>query len=189
MLSLSDEDELVQSLRDLIRIENDIEAEKTRLALKADFNLIDAFKIFDQPHRGFITAHVLKEGLGAIGVYPTDNDIDLWIQRYDSSGDRRITKWEFEQAFLTQDPYYASMVTRRPSNYKYTGKRRDDCFGADTASEFRTVWATHFKSEVAAELIRQRLRKMPYFNVYDAFTSLDLNDDGTITRDEFKRMI
>lgn len=79
MLSLSDEDELVQSLRDLIRIENDIEAEKTRLALKADFNLIDAFKIFDQPHRGFITAHVLREGLGAIGVYPTDNDIDLWI--------------------------------------------------------------------------------------------------------------
>ena len=30
---------------------------------------------------------------------------------------------------------------------------------------------------------------MPYFNVYEAFNSLDLNDDGSITRDEFKRII
>ena len=30
---------------------------------------------------------------------------------------------------------------------------------------------------------------MPYFNVYDAFNSLDLNADGRISRDEFKRII
>ena len=30
---------------------------------------------------------------------------------------------------------------------------------------------------------------MPYFNVYEAFNSLDLNEDGRITRDEFKRII
>ena len=30
---------------------------------------------------------------------------------------------------------------------------------------------------------------MPYFNVYEAFNSLDLNDDGMITRNEFKRII
>lgn len=30
---------------------------------------------------------------------------------------------------------------------------------------------------------------MPYFNVYDAFNSLDINGDGRISRNEFKRMI
>ena len=30
---------------------------------------------------------------------------------------------------------------------------------------------------------------MPYFNVYDAFNSLDQNDSGAISRDEFKRLI
>ena len=190
MLSLSDEDELVQCLRDLIRIESDIEAGKTRLSHCSDFNLADAFHVFDQPSRGFITPHVLKEGLGKIGIYPTSNDIDLWVQRYDTNGDTRITKWEFEAAFLSQDPYYASLVTRRTSNYKCLyGQKRDSCFNPDTASEFRQVWSTHFKSEIAAELIRQRLRKMPYFNVYDAFSSLDLNEDGMITRDEFRRII
>jgi len=44
---MRDEDELIQGLRDMIRIENEIEAEKTHLALKSDFNLQDAFKIFD----------------------------------------------------------------------------------------------------------------------------------------------
>ena len=30
---------------------------------------------------------------------------------------------------------------------------------------------------------------MPYFNVNDAFNSLDINGDGRISRDEFRRMI
>ena len=30
---------------------------------------------------------------------------------------------------------------------------------------------------------------MPYFNVHEAFNSLDLNGDGRITREEFKRII
>lgn len=96
---------------------------------------------------------------------------------------------EFSEAFLALDPYYATMVNRRPSNHRYPLYRRDDCFLPDTQIEFRSVWRTHFKSEVAAESIRQRLRRMPYFNVYEAFNSLDLNEDGSITRDEFKRII
>ena len=39
------------------------------------------------------------------------------------------------------------------------------------------------------ETIRQRLRRMPYFNIYEAFNSLDLNDSGSISRSEFKRII
>ena len=39
------------------------------------------------------------------------------------------------------------------------------------------------------ETIRQRLRRMPYFNIYEAFNSLDLNDSGAISRSEFKRII
>ena len=57
MLSMRDEDELVQSLRDLIRIENEIESEKTHLGNKHDFNLIDAFKIFDQRGYGVVDSY------------------------------------------------------------------------------------------------------------------------------------
>ena len=30
---------------------------------------------------------------------------------------------------------------------------------------------------------------MPYFNVFEAFNSLDQNDSGAISREEFKRLI
>ena len=46
MLSMRDEDELVQSLRDLIRIENEIESEKTHLGNKHDFCSIFEVKKF-----------------------------------------------------------------------------------------------------------------------------------------------
>ena len=60
---------------------------------------------------------------------------------------------------------------------------------SDTQVAFRALWRCHLQSEVQAETIRQRLQRLPYFNVYEAFNSMDLNDSGSITRDEFRRMI
>lgn len=172
-LNLRDEDELVNGLRDLIRAENDIEREKISLGLKPDFNLTDAFKIFDVNYCGNICVTELREGLAAIGVFPTSEELDLFITRYDTSGDRRLNMREFSDAFLALDAYYANMVERRGSNHRYPLYRRDDCFMPDTQLEFRALWRTHFRSEVAAEATRQRLQRMPYFNVFEAFNSLD----------------
>lgn len=54
VLALRDEDELVSGLRTFITNENDIEREKTSLALKSDFNMTDAFGIFDRNRNGMI---------------------------------------------------------------------------------------------------------------------------------------
>lgn len=188
-LNLRDEDELVNGLRDLIRTENDIEREKTSLAMKSDFNMTDAFKIFDVNYCGHICVTELREGLAAIGVFPTSEELDLFITRYDTTGDRRLNMREFSDAFLALDCYYAGMVERRGSNHRYPLYRRDDCFMPDTQLEFRAVFRTHFRSEVAAEAVRQRLQRMPYFNVYEAFNSLDMNASGQVSREEFKRLI
>jgi len=131
----------------------------------------------------------LREGLAAIGVFPTSEELDLFVTRYDTSGDRRLNMREFSDAFLTLDAYYASMAERRGSNHRYPLYRRDDCLMPDTQLQFRAVWRQHFRSEVSAESVRQRLQRMPYFNVYDAFNSLDMNASGCISRDEFKRLI
>jgi Ca2+-binding EF-hand superfamily protein len=154
VLNLRDEDELVQGIRDLVRIENDIEAEKINLALKPDFNLTDAFKIFDTDYNGRVSVTELRDGLAAIGVFPTSEELDLFITRYDDGGDRHLNMREFSEAFLPLDAYYAGMVNRRGSNHRYPLYRRDDCFMPDTQLEFRAVWRTHFRSEVAAEVVR-----------------------------------
>lgn len=127
--------------------EQDLETAKISLAQKHDFNLRDAFDIFDVPRYGAIDSYQLRSGLNAIGVYPTSEETDLFIQRYDANGDRRITFYEFEKAFLAGDSYYASMVSRRPSNYTPRPIRRDDCFLPGTAFEFQNMWRTHMRVE------------------------------------------
>jgi len=149
----------------------------------------DAFDIFDVPHYGAIDSHQLRSGLNAINVFPTHEEVELFLTRYDRSGDRRIQFHEFSDAFLAHDHYYSSMVNRRPSNYTPRPIRRDDCFLPNTAFEFQNMWRTHFRVENSAENIRQRLASRPGFNCYEAFNSLDLNDSGCINTDELKRMI
>jgi len=127
--------------------------------------------------------------LNAINVFPTSEEIDLFIQRYDKNGDRRLTYHEFSEAFLAHDRYYSDMVNRRPSNYTPRPIRRDDCFLPNTAFEFQNMWRTHFRVESAAESLRQRLNSRPGFNCYEAFNSLDLNDNGSLDATELKRMI
>ena len=96
---------------------------------------------------------------------------------------------EFSDAFLALDASYAGMAERRGSNYRYPIYRRDDCFMPATASAFKDIWRTHFRTEVTAETTRQSLQRNPYFNPYEAFNSLDANGNGVISQDEFRRMI
>lgn len=51
------------------------------------------------------------------------------------------------------------------------------------------MWRVHFKVEVAAEAVRQRLACSPHFNAHQAFNSLDLNSDGRVNAHEIKRII
>lgn len=81
------------------------------------------------------------------------------------------------------------MVARRHSNFAPRVIRRDDVFVPSTAAEFQHMWRTHIRCENAAESLRQRLQSNPGFNAFEAFNSLDLNCDGTISTHELRRMI
>ena len=179
----------MNALRDLVAQERELEAAKVALTMKADFNLHDAFVIFDDCRRGSITQADLRDGLAAIGVFPSADEIALFFERYDRNRNIRLNFSEFTQAFLSHDNYYSHMLNRRPSNHRAHLHRRDDCFFPDTQTEHRNMWRVHFKVELAAEAVRQRLAAHPYFNLEAAFNSLDLNADGRITQDEIKRII
>lgn len=179
----------MNGLRDLISQERELETNKVTLTMKPDFNLHDAFVIFDQHRHGAISQADVREGLAAIGVFPTSDEVDLFFKRYDGNKDYRLSFNEFSAAFLSQDSYYAHMLNRRPSNHRHHLHRRDDCFFPDTQTEFRNMWRVHFKVEIAAESVRQRLACNPHFNAVQAFNSLDLNADGRVNSHEIKRII
>jgi len=66
-------------------IERDIEAAKIDLALKSDFNLVDAFKLFDIKSLGGISKPDVMDGLRQnleFSDYHPDT-VTLWFKRFD----------------------------------------------------------------------------------------------------------
>ena len=51
------------------------------------------------------------------------------------------------------------------------------------------MWRIHFKIELLAENLRKKLCSSGNFNAYEAFNSLDLNNDGIVHVGELKRII
>ena len=137
-LRLDDEDELVRALREQINLERELENAKITLVQTPDFNVFDAFRIFDMDSRGWISLTDLKIGLNEIGVYPDHEELALFFKRYDTDHDSRLRFSEFTEAFTPIDNYYAQILNRRHSN-DVRGRffSRDDCFLNQTKFEFK----------------------------------------------------
>jgi Ca2+-binding EF-hand superfamily protein len=55
--------------------------------MKPDFNIFDAFRIFDIDSKGWVSFTDLKYGLNEIGIYPASSELELYFKRYDKNGD------------------------------------------------------------------------------------------------------
>lgn len=60
---------------------------KQNLALKSDFNLLDAFRFIDRKARGFVSKIELEMSLNDLGVYPSSEELKLFFERYDRDSD------------------------------------------------------------------------------------------------------
>lgn len=78
-----EEENFISFLRDLLEIENEIEKAKIDLTYKTDFNVEDAFRIFELDGRGYITDVDIKYGLNALDLFASREEIALLIKRYD----------------------------------------------------------------------------------------------------------
>jgi Ca2+-binding EF-hand superfamily protein len=76
--------DLVDTFLELIDQERHIENSKIKLSEHTDFNLYDAFKIFDQLGKGSLTISEIATGLiRVLGIVPSSSEIELFFQRYD----------------------------------------------------------------------------------------------------------
>ena len=56
-------DEFTKVLKEIVFSEREVESAKIELALKSDFNLIDAFRLFERSGTGAFKAQDLADGL------------------------------------------------------------------------------------------------------------------------------
>lgn len=115
-----EQSDLANSFKTIVFIERDIESAKIDLALKSDFNLIDAFRLFDMNANGYITQQDLVDGLQRnldFGECVNQVDIALFFKRFDRQQLGRISFNQFSEALLPFSQEFANLVTQRPDYY------------------------------------------------------------------------
>lgn len=66
---------MVNLFREQLELEKRIERVKIDLSLRTDFNLIDAFRIFDVEGKGWISAQEIKDGLALFNIFANADDL------------------------------------------------------------------------------------------------------------------
>lgn len=123
-------------------------------------------------------------------MHVTQDDCQLFFQRYDKDRDGRLDYREFAQALIPEDPYYAQMLGRRPSTHRRINiYRKDDVFAYSTACAFKNLLRTMISQEGATEATRQNLQRNPYFDPSTAFSLVDFNANGMVSKDEIRYLM
>ena len=126
-------------MREIINIENQIENCKIELALRSDFNVEDAFRIFELNGRGIINEADLKYGLNLLDIYASDKDIKLIMRRGDIRKNNFISYSDFFDLVVPFEKDYRNMIENRlPSNFipKYN---KSDVFLLSTKIYFQNL--------------------------------------------------
>ena len=87
-LRLGEEDELIRTFREYIGLERELENAKIQAASRPDFNVFDAFRIFDVESKGWVSITDLRVGLNEVGIYCSMDELELFFKRYDKVADR-----------------------------------------------------------------------------------------------------
>ena len=143
-------------MKDNIFLERELETQRIEMSLKTDFNLLDAFKIFDTRGQGNVTVQdiitALRENLGFDGF--THDDVYLLFRRHDGNQDGKLNFSEFSNLMLPISKEYAALLTDRPDFYMARNVPPIKFFNADTREELRKTFAALFKCERSCEVLR-----------------------------------
>lgn len=71
--------------------------------MRRDFNLFDAYRIFDTRSTGQISVSDIKLALYDIGLMATYDEVELFVNRYDKDRNGRLSFSEFCDAIIPKD--------------------------------------------------------------------------------------
>lgn len=171
-------------------MEKELEDAKVRLASQSDFNLMDAFQTVDKGAKGAVSGAELVDNLGDLGMYANRDNLYLFVRRYDNDNDGRIMYSDFCNAFTPKSSYHSNLLNGRRAFYMHQAHSdRRDYFTRDTRDLFLKTWRVHLTVEESAEFLRKRLGRRPRFSAHDAFSAVDADKNGYLTRDEFSDIL
>lgn len=145
--------------------------------------------MLDRTVKGWVTASEIVDVLQDLGTYANRDNVYLFTRRYDKDSDGRVLYSDFCDAFTPKSSAHSITLNSRGAYYLHHSYPKHEYFTRDTRELFLRTFKVHFSVEESAELLRKRLGRRPYFSAHDAFTAVDTDRNGYLTRDEFKNIL
>ena len=169
-------------LKKLMDVESNIEDVKTDLAYNPDFNVEDAFRLFDKDDKGFITEEDFKNGLNLIGLNPTDQEIRLLLKRFDLQKNGNINYADFFDIVVPFEKDHRNRVENRMPN-SCCPCRSPDVFCDRTLDGLGNLFNLIIKSEKEINNMRKLFGPLR-LKLRDIFGLLDNGGKEYFTDDE-----
>ena len=116
LLTEYDEKELVRTLKLQIDLDREIEATKNDLALQTDFNLLEAFKLFDFKGNGSLTLYDLNKAFANLDIHLSEDETLVFIKRFDKTMENVLKYSDFCDIFTPRsEEFHHILSSRSPS--------------------------------------------------------------------------
>lgn len=166
--------------KDLLSIELNIEQAKRELAMRSDFTLAGAFNFFSGYSQSRLSLDELRIGFERLGVVCDEDDVKMYIERYDTDRDMRLGFWEFSNSLMPVETLIRDDLERRRAQFD---------FSFETKELLRRTFRKLIDAESMIENIRQRISREPSVSLRKGFDGIDWLGRGFLTNNEFKRVI
>ena len=169
-------------LKKLMDVESNIENAKSDLANYPDFNVEDAFKLFDIDNKEYITKKDLKNGLNSLGFNPTDQDVRLLMKRFDLQKRGKINYADFFDMIVSFKPELRNKIENKEFNQSSLSKSQE-APNEQVINGLKNLFDLIIKSEKEINDMRKSFGTLR-LNLKDIFGLLDKGGKGYFTIEE-----
>mmetsp|Transcript_31612 Transcript_31612/g.28759 ORF Transcript_31612/g.28759 Transcript_31612/m.28759 type:complete len:573 (-) Transcript_31612:843-2561(-) len=180
--------QLATALKEQMDVDRDLQTQLNELALRTDFNLLDAFRFFDKDGKGSVTKTEFKLGCNEFGLFPTYDEIYLVMRKYGNEHDQLMRYNDFATMLTPKDPECALHLEKKVPSYADQSEL-SLIFNSTTRFKVKQALNSIINNENASEDIRLRLNKRQFFSVYEAFKTLDKHNLGNVNLTDFKQAL
>ena len=141
----------------LIEIESNIEEAKINLLMRSDFNVEDAFRIFENPENENISFSDLQKGLKQLGIFASLKEIKLLMKRVDIKKKGFIDYSDFFDLLVPFQKKYRDNVERRIPSSFIPIYNKNDIFLLSTKIYFTNLFRLIISCEDQLNIIKENI--------------------------------
>ena len=185
-------EDLITNLFEIIyRTEIELEEIKKNICLRNDFNVEDAYRLFESRPNGNddLTEVDLLNGLNCLGIYPTNSEVKLIMKRYSLLNNNTLNYSDFFDLIVPFDKDFRNMIENREASPYQPKYNKSDFFLGATKKLIGDLFEKIIVSESKIEVIRKRITKCFALNLNDVASSIDTDKKGYLDNYNIRRFI